>query len=213
MERTGIVNMVIMSGRIVSIKGDAYNGNITIACPTIVNTRRQGIIENKVRINFPSLAFNKNTKASDIPGTYHRGDYIQVNAFVQTYLRMNDSGDTKEVLNIYIQEISPQESKMWAVFGKKGRIYPDAKNEVYLSGSIAGISKRSDSKLELRIDVSDERKNIVNAVYYHVPKGAESSLSIGAKVDLLATIQTVDTKQHQRIRNYQDLVIQDLVLS
>lgn len=206
-----ITNEAVFCGTIVSIRGKGNNGSITLACPLITNTRRQGKLESNVRVNYPSLSFNKDTKTEGILENFKVRDHVRVTAHVQSYLQMDEkTGDTKEIVNIYIDEIIQDSSKMMSMFCKEGRTYPEARNEVYLSGILLGVVKRTESILSIRLDVSVKRKNYINAMYYRAPSGLASEFVIGDKVDILAMVQTMNTKENKKFRNYQDLVILDM---
>jgi|GEM_PF-3095239 len=211
MERKDVMNEAVFSGRIVSIRGDGVNGSMTLACPSITRANRKGKMENEVRTSYPVLSFNKDTATTDILSKFKRGDHVAVKGYVRSYLRMNDSGDAREILNVYIKEVDFTISKMFSAFGRDGRTFPDPLNEVYLSGTIVGITKRSDNIITLRIDISSpQKKNIITATYYRAPAGLASKFVIGDSIDVLATMQTVDTKEHTKIRDYQSLVILDI---
>lgn len=210
-EMHDITNEAVFCGTIVSIRGKGNSGSITLACPLITSTRRQGKLENNVRINYPSLSFNKDTKTENILENFKVRDHVRVTAHVQSYLQMDENtGDTREIVNVYIDEITLDSSKMMNMFCKEGRVFPEARNEVYLSGTLLGIVKRTESILSIRIDLSGQRKNYVNAMYYRAPSGLASEFVIGEKVDVLAMVQTVNTKENKKSRNYQDLVILDM---
>ena len=210
-EMHDITNEAVFCGTIVSIRGKGNNGSITLACPLITSTRRQGKLENNVRINYPSLSFNKDTKTENILENFKVRDHVRVTAHVQSYLQMDENtGDTREIVNVYIDEITLDSSKMMNMFCKEGRVFPEARNEVYLSGTLLGIVKRTESILSIRIDLSGQRKNYVNAMYYRAPSGLASEFVIGEKVAVLAMVQTVNTKENKKSRNYQDLVILDM---
>lgn len=211
MEKMEIMNEAIFRGRIVRIRGANGNGTITLACPLITTTRKKGVVENGVRNNYPVLSFNKSTVTQDILETFKQGDHVIVKGYVQSYMRLDEnSGDAKEIMNLYVHEIMPDNSKMMNAFGVEGRTYPESQNEVYLSGVLAGITKRTDTIATLRIDLSKERKNVVNAVYFRAPANIISDLSIGETVNVLAMVQTVDAREKKVIRNYQELVILDI---
>lgn len=160
---------------------------------------------------YPVLSFNKNTVTPNIAETFKQGDHVIVKGYVQSYMRLDEnSGDAKEIMNLYIREIMPDTSKMMNAFGVEGRTYPESQNEVYLSGVLSGITKRNDTIALLRIDLSQERKNVVNAVYFRAPANVISDLSIGETINVLAMVQTVDTKERKMFRNYQELVILDI---
>lgn len=210
-EMNDITNEAVFCGTIVSIRGKGNNGSITLACPLITNTRRQGKLESNVRINYPSLSFNKDTQTENILEKFKVKDHVRVTGYVQSYLQMDENtGDTKEIINVYINEISLDSSKMMNMFCKEGRTYPEARNEVYLSGILLGVVKRTESILSIRLDVSGQRKNFINAMYFRAPSGMASEFVIGEKVDILAMVQTINTKENKKSRNYQDLVILDL---
>ena len=210
MEKLEIMNEAIFRGRIVRIREANGNGTITLACPLITTVRKKGIVENGTRVNYPVLSFNKNTVTPNIAETFKQGDHVIVKGYVQSYMRLDEnSGDAKEIMNLYIREIMPDTSKMMNAFGVEGRTYPESQNEVYLSGVLSGITKRNDTIALLRIDLSQERKN-VNAVYFRAPANVISDLSIGETINVLAMVQTVDTKERKMFRNYQELVILDI---
>lgn len=212
MEKFEIMNEAIFRGRIVRIRGTNGNGTITLACPLITTVRRKGVVENGVRVNYPVLSFNKNTVTPDILESFKQGDHVIVKGYVQSYMRLDEnSGDAKEIMNLYIREIMLDTSKMMNAFGVEGRTYPEPQNEAYLSGVLAGVTKRTDTIATLRLDLSKERKNIVNAVYFRAPANVISDLSIGETVNVLAMVQTVDTREKKVIRNYQELVVLDIV--
>ena len=211
MEKLEIMNEAIFRGRIVRIREANGNGTITLACPLITTVRKKGIVENGTRVNYPVLSFNKNTVTPNIAETFKQGDHVIVKGYVQSYMRLDEnSGDAKEIMNLYIREIMPDTSKMMNAFGVEGRTYPESQNEVYLSGVLSGITKRNDAIALLRIDLSQERKNVVNAVYFRAPANVISDLSIGETINVLAMVQTVDTKERKMFRNYQELVILDI---
>lgn len=206
-----ITNEAVFCGTIVSIRGKGNNGSITLACPLITNTRRQGKLESNVRVNYPSLSFNKDTKTENILENFKVRDHVRVTGHVQSYLQMDENtGDTREIVNVYIDEITLDSSKMMNMFCKEGRTYSEPRNEVYLSGNLLGVVKRTDSILSIRLDVSGQRKNYINAIYFRAPSGLASEFVIGEKVDVLAMVQTVNTKENKKSRNYQDLVILDM---
>lgn len=206
-----ITNEAVFYGTIVSIRGKGNNGSITLACPLITNTRRQGKLESNVRVNYPSLSFNKDTKTENIPENFKVKDHVRVTGHVQSYLQMDENtGDTREIVNVYIDEITLDSSKMMNMFCKEGRTYSEARNEVYLSGNLLGIVKRTDSILSIRLDVSGQRKNYINAIFFRAPSGLAGEFVIGERVDVLAMVQTVNTKENKKSRNYQDLVILDM---
>ena len=66
MKHEKIMNEAVFCGRIVSIRGNENSGTVTIACPVVTTTRRSGKIENGVRVNYPSLSYNKHTITQDI---------------------------------------------------------------------------------------------------------------------------------------------------
>lgn len=206
----GIMNHAIFRGTIVSIRGENENGTIVLACPMITNMYRQGKIENGVRVNYPVLSFNKNTKTQNILAEFKQGNRVFVKAYLQTYVHMDDFGDAREIVNIYIDEIVQESSKMMSMFGKNGRIYRESINEVYLSCTLAGITKHTNTILKFRLDLSDKRKNLMDAIYYRASAGIANGMGIGDSVDILAMIQTVNTKEDKKIRNYQELVILDI---
>ena len=208
MEKLEIMNEAIFRGRIVRIREANGNGTITLACPLITTVRKKGIVENGTRVNYPVLSFNKNTVTPNIAETFKQGDHVIVKGYVQSYMRLDEnSGDAKEIMNLYIREIMPDTSKMMNAFGVEGRTYPESQNEVYLSGVLSGITKRNDTIALLRIDLSQERKNVV---YFRAPANVISDLSIGETINVLAMVQTVDTKERKMFRNYQELVILDI---
>lgn len=211
MKHGEIINEAVFCGRIVSIRGNETSGTVTIACPAVTLTRRSGKIENGVRVNYPSLSYNKNTITQEVVGNFKRGDYVTIKGYVQAYLGLDkNNGDTKEITSLYIREIFHDRSKMEAAFGIAGRTYPESKNEVYLTGTLAGIVKRAERVLSVRLDLSAEHRNLINAVYYNARAGIASEYSIGDRVHILAMVQTVDTKENRHIYNYQDIVILDL---
>ena len=210
-EMNKVTNEAVFCGTIVSIRGKGNSGSITLACPSITSTRRQGKIENNVRINYPSLSFNKDTKTENILESFKVGNHVRVAAHVQSYLQMDENtGDTREILNVYIDEITQDSSKMMSMFCKEGRTFPEPRNEVYLSGTLLGVVKRTESILSIRLDLSDQRKNYINAMFYRAPSGLASEFVIGDKVDILAMVQTIDTKEHKKARSYHELVILDM---
>lgn len=210
-ELCDITNEAVFCGTIVSIRGKGNNGSITLACPLITNTRRQGALESNVRVNYPSLSFNKDTKTENILEKFKVRDHVRVTGHVQSYLQLDENtGDTREIINVYIDVITQDSSKMMNMFCKEGRTYSEARNEVYLSGNLLGVVKRTESILSIRLDVSGQRKNYINAIYFRAPNGLASEFVIGEKVDILAMVQTVNTKEKKNSRNYQDLVILDM---
>lgn len=210
-EMHDITNEAVFCGTIVSIRGKGNNGSITLACPIITSSRHQRKLENNVRVNYPSLSFNKDTKTENILENFKVRDHVRVTGHVQSYLQMDENtGDTREIVNIYIDKITQDSSKMMNMFCKEGRTFPEACNEVYLSGTLLGIVKRTESILSIRIDLSGQRKNYVNAMYYRAPSGLASDFVIGEKVDVLAMVQTINTKESKRFGNYQNLVILDM---
>ena len=50
---------------------------------------------------------------------------------------------------------------------------------------------------------------MIEAIYYNAPASLANELSIGDTVNIYARVQTVDTKEHHNIRNYQSIVILD----
>lgn len=210
MENLTVTNRAIVRGTIVSIHGKNNNGSMTVACPVITNSRRRGVMESTVKVNYPVVSFNSGTETEDILERFHKGQRVFIEGYVQSYLRMDDFGDTREIMNLYITTITPDISKMEAVFGDAGRVYPEPLNEVYLSGTLLGIVKRGDRVLALRLDASADRKNILNLVYFNAPATVSQSFHIGDNVSILAMVQTVDTKEKKVIRNYQDLVVLDI---
>lgn len=206
-----ITNESVFCGTIVSIRGKGNTGSVTLACPLITSTRRQGKLENSVRVNYPSLSFNKDTKTENILENFKVGNHVRVTGHVQSYLQLDENtGDTREIVNIYIDEIIQDSSKMMSMFCKEGRTFPEGRNEVYLSGILLGVVKRTESILSIRLDVSDQRKNYINAMYYRAPSGLASKFIIGEQVDILAMVQTINTKENKISRNYQNLVILDM---
>lgn len=204
-------NKAIFHGIVVSMKGENNNGSMTLACPLIVRTRHSGKLETSVRETYPTLSFNKNTTTKDILANFAVGDRVVVEGNIHSYIRMDENtGDTREIMNVYIETIEHDTSCMEQVFGTKGRNYPEAENKVFLTGELAGISKRTGTTLNLRLDMSENgKRNMVDAVYYNAPATLANNLSIGEMVNVYARVQTVDTKEHPRIRNYQSVVILD----
>lgn len=204
-------NKAIFHGIVVSMKGENNNGSMTLACPLIVRTRHSGKLETSVRETYPTLSFNKNTTTKDILANFAVGDRVVVEGNIHSYIRMDENtGDTREIMNVYIETIEHDTSCMEQVFGTKGRNYPEAENKVFLTGELAGISKRTGTTLNLRLDMSENgKRNMVDAVYYNAPATLANNLSIGDMVNVYARVQTVDTKEHPRIRNYQSVVILD----
>lgn len=205
-----IMNHAVFRGTIVSIRGENGNGTIVLACPMITSMHRQGKIENGARVNYPALSFNKNTKTQNILTEFKQGNRVYVKAYLQTYVHMDDFGEAHEMVNIYIDEIAQEYSKMMSMFGKNGRTFPESINEVYLSCTLAGITKHTNTILEFRLDLSDKRKNLMDAIYYRASAGIANGMTIGDSVDILAMIQTVNTKENKKVRNYQELVILDI---
>ena len=206
-----IVNEAIFRGRIASMRGTEGGGTIVLACPVITTTRKGGQLENGVRTNFPALSFNKHTVTEDIMKNFKVGNHVVVKGYVQSYLRMDErTGEVREMMEVYIREMLHDNSKMANAFGIEGRNYPECQNEVYLSAPLIGITKRTDSILSLRLDLSGERKNMVNATFFRAPAGVADGLSIGSQVNLLAMVQTIDTKSGKKAPSYQDLVVLDL---
>lgn len=210
MENLIVTNKAVVRGTIVSIHGKNNNGSMTIACPVITHSRKRGVLESSVRVNYPVVSFNSSTKTEGILDHFRQGQKVTIEGYVQSYLRMDDFGDTREIMNLYITTITPDISKMEANFGIAGRIYPEPLNEVYLSGTLTGIVKRGDRALAIRLDASREKKNILNLVYFHAPASVSQSFHIGDEVCILAMVQTVDTKEKKVIHNYQDLVVLDI---
>lgn len=205
-----IMNEAVFCGRIVSIREDENSGTVTVACPAVTTTRRSGKVENGVRVNYPSLSYNKNTITPDVFGSFKRGDYVTIKGYVQAYLGLDkNNGETREITSLYIREMFHDRSKMEKVFGIPGRTYPETKNEVYLTGTLAGIVKRTERVLAVRLDLSTEHRNLINAVYYNARAGIASEYSIGDRVHILAMVQTVDTRESRHIYSYQDIVILD----
>lgn len=204
-------NKAIFHGTIVSMKGKNSNGSMTLACPFITRARRGGKIETLVRETYPTLSFNKNAVTKDILTNFAVGDRVVVEGNVRSYLRMDENtGDTREIMNIYIDTIEHDASCMEQVFGVKGRNYPEAENKLFLTGELAGISKRTGTTLNIRLDMSESgKRNMVDTVYYNAPASLVNELSIGDMVNVYARVQTVDTKEHPHIRNYQSIVVLD----
>ena len=204
-------NKAIFHGTIVSIKGENGNGSMTLACPLVVRARRSGKAETSVRETYPTLSFNKNAQTKNILESFSVGDRVIVEGNVRSYLRMDENtGDTREIMNIYIDTIEHDASCMEQVFGMKGRNYPEAENKVFLTGELAGISKRTNTILTMRLDMSENgKRNMIEAIYYNAPASLANELSIGDTVNIYARVQTVDTKEHHNIRNYQSIVILD----
>lgn len=95
------------------------------------------------------------------------GNHVVVKGYVQSYLRMDErTGEVKEMMEVYIREMLHDNSKMANAFGVEGRNYPEYQNEVYISAPLIGIAKRTESILSLRLDLSGERKNMVNATFF-----------------------------------------------
>lgn len=206
-----IMNEVILRGRVARIRGEGTNGTVILACPAITTTRKEGKLLNGVKVNFPVLSFNKNTNTQDIANNFTVGEHVIVKGYVQSYLRMDEkTGEVKEVMNVYIREMLPDSSKMQNAFGVNGRFYPDAQNEVYLSGPIAGISKRGPRVTNIRLDLSGEKKNMINAVCFNASDELLSGLGIGTVVNLLAMVQTVDVNDGKKPLSYQQLVVLDM---
>lgn len=211
MKHEKIMNEAVFCGRIVSIRGNENSGTVTIACPVVTTTRRSGKIENGVRVNYPSLSYNKHTITQDILGNFRQGNYVTIKGYVQVYLGLDkNNGDTREITSLYIREIFHDRSKMETAFGIAGRTYPETKNEVYLTGILDGIVKRGGRGLTVRLDLSDEHRNVINAMYYNAGAGIASQYNIGDRVHILAMVQTVDTKESRHIYSYQDIVILDM---
>ena len=62
----------------------------------------------------------------------------------------------------------------------KGRNYPEAENKVFLTGELAGISKRTNTILTMRLDMSENgKRNMIEAIYYNAPASLAHELSIG----------------------------------
>mgnify|MGYP000283737834 CR=1 FL=1 len=218
-EQTNKVNEAIFRGRIASIRGKGVNGSLVIACPMVTTTNKGGKLENSVVTNFPALDFNKNTTTKDIPQNFKVGDHVVAKGYVQTYFRMDEhTGEVQETTGIYIRELLHDNSKMTNAFGAEGRYFPEAQNEVYLSGPVAGISKRSVNAknpnfaiVQLRLDLSVERQNMVNALYFRAPQSAINGIRIGDTVDILAMIQTADIKKEKKsTTGYQSIVVMDM---
>ena len=113
-------NKAIFHGTIVSIKGENGNGSMTLACPLVVRTRRSGKAETSVRETYPTLSFNKNAQTKNILESFSVGDRVIVEGNVRSYLRMDENtGDTREIMNIYIDTIEHDASCMEQVFGMK----------------------------------------------------------------------------------------------
>lgn len=205
-------NRAIFRGTIVSLKGENGNGNMTLACPLIVRTRRDGKPETTVRETYPTLSFNKSAETQNILTDFAVGDHVRVEGSIRSYLRMDDNtGDTREITNIYIDSIEHDASCLEQVFGVKGRNYQEAENKIFLTGEIAGISKRTNSILIMRLDMSENgKRNMIDTVYYNSPQGFMNGLSIGEMVNVYARMQTVDTRERgKNIRNYQSVVVLD----
>lgn len=208
---SNIVNEAIFRGRIASMRGNEGSGTVVLACPVITTLRRDGKLENGVRTNFPALSFNKNTVTENIMKNFKVSDHVVVKGYVQSYLRMDErTGEVRETMEVYIREMVLDNSKMANAFGIEGRNYPECQNEVYLSAPIIGITKRTDTIVSLRLDLSGEKKNMVDATFFRAPASLLDRLSIGSQVNLLAMVQTVDTKSGKRAASYQNLVVLDL---
>ena len=204
-------NKTIFHGTIVSLKGENGNGSMPLACPLIVRSRRNGKLETTVRETYPTLSFNKSSLTQSILTDFAVGDHVSVEGYVRSYLRMDENtGDTREIMNVYIETIERDASCMEQVFGISGRNYQEAENKVFLTGEVAGISKRTDSILIMRLDMSENgKRNMIDTVFYNPSQNFLGSISIGDMVNVYARVQTVDTREHRNIRNYQSIVILD----
>ena len=206
-------NKAIFQGTIVSIRGNESAGSITIAAPITIRTRRNGKYEYYVKETYPTLSYSKTTETENIINDFAVGDHVNIEAHLNSYIRMDqNSGDTREILNIYIDKIEHVNSCMEQVFGVEGRFYPDPVNEAYLSGELVGITKRPNGSTVFRINASAEegRRNSINIVYYNAPAEFVNNLNIGDHVNIFASIQTVDTKENKIIRDYQRVVVHEM---
>ena len=134
---------------------------MTLACPLVVRTRRSGKAETSVRETYPTLSFNKNAQTKNILESFSVGDRVIVEGNVRSYLRMDENtGDTREIMNIYIDTIEHDASCMEQVFGMKGRNYPEAENKVFLTGELAGISSVQTQSLPCALTCQKTEKEI-----------------------------------------------------
>lgn len=211
MENAITRNEVVFYGTIVGIHGKDESGSMTIVCPRIIRKRDKEKFVNGMREDFPVLSFNKETKTSDILKNYSVGDKVAIKAYLHSYLRMNDRGDTTEMMNLYIDEIEHAVSKMETAFGVPGQTFPEAKNDVFLSGELIGLTKRTGRVVTLRLDVSDNnKKNHLNLLYFNAPKDFLTDYHIGDTINVLGSMQTVNTKEQKTVRNYQSIVVLDI---
>lgn len=206
-----ITNEAIFRGKIVGMRGGNANGTITLACPFVTTLRKEGKTENEARTNFPAMMYTKYTSTENVHDNFKVGDHVVVKASVRAQVRMDEhTGEVRESIGIYINDILHDRGKMMDAFGVEGGPYHEPQNEVYLSGSLEGITRRN-ATAQIRLNLSDERRNIVNAMYFHAPENKIRGLSIGDRVNILAMVQTVDTKdkdkENKKARNYQDLVV------
>lgn len=203
-------NKGVVLGTIVSLKGDENTGKMVVACPVINRAYRNSKLESSVHDNYPSLSFNSLTQTKDIVKDYKIGDRVEISFYLQVYLRVDTQGETQYLMNAYITEVHHVKSQLEEEFGLAGRVFPDAKNEIYLAGKLLGIIKKKNS-IELRLEAPiNGRKNVLSVVGFNIPSSITNELSIGDELCVLACMQTVDMKTKERVKEYQNIVALDI---
>jgi len=203
-----VKNEVFLCGSIASINGKEGSGRLVLACPMIrtERDRETGTVVSSVRTNFPALSFGRSTATKDILKTFKKGDRVEVRGHLGSYLELNENWERTEVMNLYLDEITHEKNPA-DVFGlgeaaasrtSRRRAAQEIRNEVYLTGKLAGIAQRGSRVLTLRLDVSERgRKNFLNAVYFGTVGDVAKGLSIGDEVHVFGQLQTRDDNERR----------------
>ena len=205
------MNRTVTTGVIQKIMTkDGVTGHMVIACPLMAGKKAK----DPVKVNYPVIEFNSKTKPAKIGTAFKGGDRVKVIGHMQSYIRKNDKGATESNDYIYADEVTYEESKFAKVFGVKGRIYDTQVNDVYLSGTVSGMNKLPQSQgYEVFLDPEGEEKNRLRIVYFKKSDDFENSIRIGAKIAVVAMIQsqTVPDVSNKAGYSFQNTVASDIV--
>ena len=203
-----MINKVTATGSVVAIKKfGAASGRITIAQKINYRIRKDGHGENAVRDDYLIFQYNASSNIKDVIDTLRTGDHVEIEGHVNSYLKRNEDGSTKECVNLYLDSIKPEETEFYKTFGIPGGHYPQDANALCIEGKIEALVMRG-SMINLRLNASDENKtNLITLMAGNRFVNEVKRFSIGDRVYIGAMIKTQPITEQSDRRDYNQFTI------
>lgn len=212
-----MINRVTATGCVVSIRNfDQKYGLITVAEKTTYRAMRDGKVEDVVRDDYIVFQFNEQTKpkSMEVINNLKKGDRVTILAKVNSYLKRNEDGSTKECTNFYIESIKLEETEFSKLFGVKGGYGGQDSVSLCIEGIMQTVSAIED---QVFVTLNASENGNVNILDFSARgKAADmvKKIPVGERVYIDAIIRTrkiTDTNPENERRDFNRLFIMNII--